>query len=182
MATLVLAAAGAAIGGAFGSGTVLGLTGAVIGRAVGATIGAVALWAAVNTAFGEPLRRKAETDGGKLRQVIEGVRLDAFSYVLTLRLLPIAPFWLVNVAAGVADAPLRAYAPATFLGIMPATFVYSAVGAGLDQVFARGEEPDLSLIFQPYVLGPLVGLALLSLVPVVIKRLNRRKGAQGAAS
>lgn len=166
------------LAGGFLFGTWLGGTGTVIG----ATIGAIVIFYAVRTAIGRPLREKAEAGGGLLQKVVAGVREDAFAYVLTLRLTPVAPFWLVNVAAGVADAPLRAYAPATFLGIMPATFVYSAVGAGLDQVFARGEEPDLSLIFQPYVLGPLVGLALLSLVPVVIKRLNRRKGAQGAAS
>jgi uncharacterized membrane protein YdjX (TVP38/TMEM64 family) len=145
--------------------------------AVGATIGAVALWAAVNTALGEPLRRKAESDGGRLKQVIEGVRRDAFSYVLTLRLLPIAPFWLVNAAAGLAGAPLGAYTLATFLGILPATFIYSAIGAGLGELFARGETPDLGVIFEPFVLGPLVGLALLSLTPVVWKRVRRRKEA-----
>lgn len=156
------------------------LFGPVLGgsaTAVGATVGAVALWAAVNTAVGEPLRRKAAADGGRLQRVIEGVRRDAFSYVLTLRLLPVAPFWLVNAAAGIAGAPLGPYALATLLGILPATFIYSWVGAGLSELFARGETPDLGVIFEPFVLGPLVGLALLSLAPVVWKAVRGKRGA-----
>lgn len=145
--------------------------------AVGATVGAVALWAAVKTALGEPLRRKAERDGGRLKTVIDGVNKDAFSYILTLRLLPFAPFWFVNVAAGLAGAPLVPYALATALGILPGTFIYSGIGASLGELFARGETPNLSVIFEPFVLGPLIGLALLSLLPVVWKRLRRGKGA-----
>ena len=61
--------------------------------------------------------------------------------------MPLAPFWLVNIAAALAHAPLRAYALATFLGIMPATFIYSGIGAGIGELIARGETPDAGVVF-----------------------------------
>ena len=130
---------------------------------VGATIGAVIVFLIVRTSLGAALRERARASGGNLKSVMDGIRTGAFGYVLTLRLIPIAPFWLVNVAAALADAPLRPYTLATLIGIMPATFIYSGVGAGLGQVIAQGGRPNLGIIFEPYVLGPLLGLAVLSL-------------------
>ena len=140
---------------------------------IGATIGAVAVFYAVRTSLGEALRAKAEASGGMLKKVIDGVGQGAFGYILTLRLIPLAPFWLVNVAAALAHAPLRAYALATFFGIMPATFIYSGIGAGIGALVARGEAPDLGVIFEPRVLLPLVALGLLSLGTTLYQR---RKG------
>jgi len=140
---------------------------------VGATVGAILVFYAVRTSLGEALRSKAEASGGMLKKVIDGVGQGTFGYILTLRLIPLAPFWLVNVAAALAHAPLRAYALATFLGIMPATFIYSGIGAGIGAVVARGESPDLGVIFEPRVLLPLVALGLLSLGTTLYQR--RRK-------
>lgn len=140
---------------------------------IGATVGAVAVFYAVRTSLGEALRAKAEASGGMLKKVIDGVGQGAFGYILTLRLIPLAPFWLVNVAAALAHAPLRAYALATFIGIIPATFIYSGIGAGIGALVARGEAPDLGVIFEPRVLGPLVALGLLSLGTTLYQR---RKG------
>jgi uncharacterized membrane protein YdjX (TVP38/TMEM64 family) len=140
---------------------------------IGATVGALAVFYAVRTSLGEALRAKAEASGGLLKKVIDGVGQGAFGYILTLRLIPLAPFWLVNVAAALAHAPLRAYALATFFGIMPATFIYSGIGAGIGALVARGEAPDLGVIFEPKVLVPLVALGLLSLGTTLYQR---RKG------
>lgn len=137
---------------------------------VGATIGAIMVFYVVQTSLGAALRAKAEADGGTLKKVIDGVGQGAFGYILTLRLIPLAPFWLVNVAAALAHAPLRAYALATFIGIMPATFIYSGVGAGIGALVARGETPDLGVIFEPRVLLPLVALGLLSLGTTLYQR------------
>lgn len=137
---------------------------------VGATLGAVILFFAVRTSLGASLRVRAERSGGPLRSIMEGLRAGAFGYILTLRLAPVAPFWLVNVAAGLADAPLRPYVLATFLGIMPATFIYSGVGAGIGRIVAQGGEPNLGVILEPLVLGPLVALALLSLGVTLFQR------------
>jgi uncharacterized membrane protein YdjX (TVP38/TMEM64 family) len=137
---------------------------------VGATLGAVMVFYAVRTSLGAALRHRAEASGGKLKAVIDGVEAGAFGYILTLRLVPLAPFWLVNIAAALAHAPLRAYVLATFLGIMPATFIYSGIGAGIGELIARGETPDAGVIFEPIILFPLVGLGLLSLGVTLYQR------------
>lgn len=143
----------------------------------GATIGALGAYALIRTAIGEPLRRKAEASGGLLKRLIDGFGGNAFSYVLSLRLVPAAPFWLVNAAAGVGSAPVRPYALATLLGIIPGTVIYSGIGAGLGELFRLGETPNLSIIFEPQILWPLVGLAALSFLPAVWKAIRGKRSA-----
>ena len=87
--------------------------------------------------------------------------------------MPAFPFWLVNLAAALSGMRLLPYAAATVLGIMPATFVYASIGAGLGDVLSTGGRPDLTVVFSPRVLGPLLGLAALSLLPVAWRRWKR---------
>jgi uncharacterized membrane protein YdjX (TVP38/TMEM64 family) len=103
-------------------------------------------------------------------QLQAGFQRNAFSYLLVLRLVPLFPFWLVNLVAGAAGLPLRVYVLATFLGIIPVTFVYASLGSGLGAVLAQGREPDLAVVFRPGVLLPLLALAALALVPVLYRR------------
>lgn len=160
------------LAGGFLFGTWVGGSATVLG----ATVGAVLVFYAVRTSLGATLRDKAERDGGRLKSMMDGIRDGAFGYILTLRLMPIAPFWLVNVAAGAAHAPVRAYALATFLGIMPATFIFSGIGAGLGAVLARGGQPDLAIFAHPAVFLPLAALGLLSLVTTLVRgHLSRRR-------
>jgi len=160
------------LAGGYLFGTWVGGTATVIG----ATLGSIAVFYVVQTSLGRSLRAKAEANGGTLKKVIDGVREGAFGYILTLRLIPAAPFWLVNVAAALANVPLRAYALATLIGIMPATYIYSGVGAGIDALIARGETPDLGIIFDLNILLPLVALGLLALAATVFQRLRARSG------
>lgn len=136
----------------------------------GASLGAAVIFLVCRTAVGDSLRGKA---GSTISRIEEGVRRDAFSYILTLRLIPVMPFWLVNLAAGFVNIPLRTFLAATVLGILPGSLVYSGLGAGLGEVFASGQEPNLGVIFEPHVLLPLVGLGLLSLLPVVLRRFRK---------
>ena len=147
-----------------------------VATVIGATAGAILVFYAVKTSLGQALRDKAEASGGRLKSVIDGVQAGAFGYILTLRLIPLAPFWLVNVAAALAHAPLRAYALATFIGIMPATFIYSGIGAGIGELLAQGQTPDLGVIFSPKVLLPLVALGLLTLATTVYQRVRAKSG------
>jgi uncharacterized membrane protein YdjX (TVP38/TMEM64 family) len=71
---------------------------------------------------------------------------------------------------------LLPYGAATVIGVMPATFVFASIGAGLGEVLATGGQPDLTVIFSPRILGPLIALAALSLVPVAWRR-RKRAGA-----
>ena len=136
----------------------------------GASLGAAVIFLVCRSAVGDSLRGKA---GSTIAKIEEGVRRDAFSYILTLRLIPVMPFWLVNLAAGFVNIPLRTFLAATVLGILPGSLVYSGLGAGLGEVFASGQEPNLRVIFEPHVLLPLVGLGLLSLLPVVLRRFRK---------
>lgn len=173
VATYIPGASIMTLAGGFLFGTWIGAAGTV----VGATLGAIVAWWLVRTSLGEPLRVRAEKQGGLLARLIDGFRGNAFSSVLSLRLIPAAPFWLVNAAAGLGSAPLSAYSLATFLGIIPATVIYSGIGAGLGELFRRGETPDLGVIFEPRFLWPLVGLAALSFLPAVWKAVTRKRAA-----
>ena len=88
--------------------------------------------------------------------------------------MPLVPFWIVNLAAAVAGIRVAVFFPATLLGIAPASFVFSSIGSGVGGILAAGGTPDLSVLFSPRILLPLLGLAALSLLPVVFRR---RKGA-----
>jgi uncharacterized membrane protein YdjX (TVP38/TMEM64 family) len=111
-----------------------------------------------------------------------GVRSNAFSYLLVLRLVPAIPFWLVNIAAGFVRIRLRTYVIATVVGIIPATFIYSSIGAGLGHVFDRGETPDMKLLLDPQVYLPLFGLAILSTAPLAYQAWRMRRQARTGLS
>jgi uncharacterized membrane protein YdjX (TVP38/TMEM64 family) len=144
------------LAGGFLFGPWLGAAAAV----VAATLGACALFLAARYALAETLARRA---GPLMAKVRGGLERDGFWYLLSLRLLPVVPFWFLNLAPALAGMRLLPYAAATFLGIIPGTAVFAGIGAGLGQVFDAGGKPDLSIIFSPGILLPLLGLAALSL-------------------
>lgn len=150
-------------------GTVLGGLYTVIGATAGATI----IFLAAKTALGDMLRAKAS---GAILKMEEGFRENAFSYMMVLRLVPAFPFFLVNLAPAFLGVKLRTYVVATFLGIIPGTFVFASVGNGLGALFEKGQDPDLGIIFAPEILLPIIGLALLSLLPIAYKRFTNKTG------
>jgi uncharacterized membrane protein YdjX (TVP38/TMEM64 family) len=137
---------------------------------LGSSAGAIALFLAVRYHLADAL---AARRGRFLEAVRLGLRRDGFSYLLAVRLVPAFPFWLVNLAAALSGMRLAPYAAATVLGIIPATFVYASIGTGLGDVLLAGGQPDLAIIFSPRILGPLIGLAALSLLPVIWRRWKR---------
>jgi uncharacterized membrane protein YdjX (TVP38/TMEM64 family) len=144
-------------------GTVLGCALTIIG----ATIGASILLLAVRSAFARVLERNRHRIPARVQ---ERLTRDGFSYLLALRLVPLFPFWIVNLAAALAGIRLAVFFPATLLGIAPASFVMSSIGAGVGSILAEGKTPDLSVLFAPRVLLPLLGLAALSLLPALFRR------------
>lgn len=151
------------IAGGFLFGTLIGTLLVVCG----ASLGAVAIFLAARYALGEYLQTRA---GPAIRRMEAGFREDAFSYLLVLRLIPLFPFWLINLVPAFLGVPLRTYVLATVIGIIPGSIVYSSIGNGLGSVLEAGQTPDLGVIFEPAVLLPIVGLAALSLLPVAYKR------------
>lgn len=161
------------------------LFGVLLGAAasvVGATIGATFVFLLARTAVGEPLLKRAGTRG---IQLARGFRDHAFSYLLFLRLVPLFPFFLVNLVPAVAGVRLAPFVAATMLGIVPAALIYSLGGTGLDSVIteqvkahaqcvARGESAcplsfDPRDVLTPQLLAALIGLALLTLLPVLVR-------------
>lgn len=158
------------IAGGFLFGTVLGALYAVIG----ATLGSLGIFLFVKAGLGDALATRAGSAVDRLRT---GFQENALGYLLFLRLLPIFPFFVVNLAAAVLGVPLRTFALATLVGIIPGSLVYASIGNGLGFVIDEKMEADLGAIFAPEVFLPLAGLALLSLAPVVYKAVKRRRAA-----
>jgi uncharacterized membrane protein YdjX (TVP38/TMEM64 family) len=156
--------------GGFLLGPWIGAAAAVLGTAGGAAIG----YLAARVTAGELLASRM--GDGKLGKLIAGFGDNAFAYMLTLRLIPLSPFGLVNVAAGAAHAPFRAYLAATVVGSIPICLIYANLGAGLGEAFQSGRQPDLSVMTDPQVAVPLACLALISLASVFIGRRRQRTG------
>lgn len=136
---------------------------------IGATLGSVVLFLAARSALHDVFHRKA---GAMLARLEAGFRRDSFNYLLFLRLVPVFPFWLVNIVPALLGMRLGPYVLATVIGIIPAAIVYASLGAGLGLVIERGEVPDLGIIFEWRILLPLLGLSLLALIPVVYSRVR----------
>lgn len=160
--------------GGFLFGTWLGALYAV----TGATLGAVAVFLAARTALGDSLREKA---GSAIRRMQEGFQENALNYLLVLRLIPIFPFWLVNLVPAFVGVPLRTYIIGTVLGIIPGGVVYASLGNGVGELLAIGEKPNLGIIFAPDILGPILGLAVLAMLPVAYKKWRGRATAVGTS-
>ena len=141
---------------------------------IGATLGSIAVFVAARYAFRDLFRARA---GATLARLEEGFRHNDFSYLLFLRLVPVFPFWLVNIVPALLGMQLRRYVLATMLGIVPASIIYSGLGAGLGALLKRGEQPDLGIIFEWHILLPLLGLAVLALLPALYSRLRGQRSA-----
>ncbi len=97
------------------------------------------------------------------------------SALLAGAIVGLANYWLVNLVPAFLNVGTTAFVVATMLGIAPATVVFSSVGSGLGAVLDRGGVPDLSIVFEPHIMGPLLGLAVLALVPVILRRFKKRR-------
>ncbi len=134
---------------------------------IGATLGAGIVFIAARTTFADLARARA---GPFIARLEAGFSANAFSYLLALRLIPVAPFWVMNIVPAFSRMSLGSFLSATFIGITPATTVFVSVGRGLDHVLAVGRTPDLQVLASPAILGPLAALGLLALLPVLWRR------------
>lgn len=139
---------------------------------IAATFGAVIIYLAARYAFYDLMHAKA---GNAIRKMEEGFAENAFSYLMVLRLIPIFPFWLVNLVPALLGVKLRSFIFGTMFGIIPGTFVFASIGDGLGALFDQGKTPDLGIIFEPRILTPIIGLAVLALLPVAYKKLRKAK-------
>ncbi len=153
------------------AGFIFGTVWATITVVFAATLGALVIFIIARYALADFFHEKAGEAGRKMEK---GFRENALSYLLVLRLVPLFPFWLVNLVPALLGVPARTFVIGTFFGIIPGTAVFCSIGNGLGTVFDRGEMPDLNMIFQPEIFGPLLALAALSLIPVIYKRMKKQ--------
>jgi uncharacterized membrane protein YdjX (TVP38/TMEM64 family) len=153
--------------GGFLFGTIL----AAVLTVFAATVGATIIFLAARSSLGAFLHERA---GPWLKRVDDEVAQGEISFLLVMRLIPVIPFFVANLAPAIVNVRLRNFIWTTFVGIAPATTVISSVGAGLGEVLDRGAEPDIGVIFQPHVLLPLLGLATLASLPVILRKIRDR--------
>ena len=136
---------------------------------VAATAGSSLLFIAARGLLRDVLRARV---GPFFAKVEAGFSRNAFSYLLFLRLMPLAPFWAVNILPAFSGMRLAQFIGATAIGIIPGTSIYVAVGRGFDHLLARGETPNLAALNAPHILLPLTGLALLALLPTLYRQIR----------
>lgn len=151
-------------------GFLFGAAGGTVLTVIGATAGATAVFLVARTAFGDALRQRAQPYLGRMGK---GFARNAWSYMLFLRLMPIFPFFAVNIAPAFLGVKTRTYVITTFVGIIPGTAVYNIVGAGLGAIFDSGEEFSIANAVSPEIVVGLAGLALLALAPVALRHFRR---------
>lgn len=143
--------------------------------AIAATTGASILFLAARSAFGGFLRQRVS---GTAKRFAKGFREDAFSYLLVLRLAPVFPFVIVNIAPALFDVKLRSFIMATLIGILPGTFAYAYLGQGVDSVLVAaqksGREASLSDLVTWDISLAFIALAIVATIPLVVRKLRAR--------
>jgi uncharacterized membrane protein YdjX (TVP38/TMEM64 family) len=157
-------------------GFLFGIFPGVVFNVTAATIGAVLIFLAARWGLGDQLAARIDASEGRVKRLRQGLRENELSVLFLIRLVPAVPFFVANLLPALVGVGLGRFAFTTFFGIMPGALVYTWVGAGLGQVFETGERPNLGIIFEPHVLGPLMALAALAALPMV-RRLFRRRDA-----
>jgi uncharacterized membrane protein YdjX (TVP38/TMEM64 family) len=147
------------------------LAGALYANA-GATLGATLAFLVSRYLAGGWLQKRY---GEKLAGFNRELERNGYRYLLTLRLIALFPFFLINILAGLTNVPLRTFFWTTAVGIIPGDLVYTFAGSRLKQI----ENPRD--IFSPQVLLAFALLALLPLLPVIIKKLRKSRGGNRAA-
>ncbi|MEM9754850.1 MAG: VTT domain-containing protein [Pseudomonadota bacterium] len=143
---------------------------------IAATLGATAIFLAARWGFGDRLSARLDTASGVTRRIKDGIDENQWSMLFLMRLVPAVPFFVANLLPSVLGVPLRRFVISTFLGIIPGAVVYTSLGAGLGEVLARGEAPNLGIIFEPHILLPILGLCLIAALPIAINAFRGRKG------
>jgi uncharacterized membrane protein YdjX (TVP38/TMEM64 family) len=156
-----------------------------------ATLGATNIFLIARSSLGRPLLERA---GSRIQSLAAGFRQQSFLYLLSLRLIPVVPFWLTNLAAAFFGMRLKPFVMATQLGMLPASFAFALAGSGLDEVIAKHERQraeclalgrgdcaidfDASSLLTPELMTALALLGILALIPIALKQWRRRKAGE----
>ena len=137
-----------------------------------AATGATLIFLAAKNGFGNKLTQRIDTSEGSIRKIRDGIKRDEISYLLLIRLIPIIPFAVANLVPALFGVSLRNFFFTTYIGIIPGGLVFTWLGSGLSDIFKQNQEPNFSIIFEIYVIGPILCLCLLSFLPIILKKLG----------
>ncbi len=140
-----------------------------------ATIGATIIFLAARWGLGEKLAAKMDSSDGAVKKIKTAIDDNQWEALFLIRLVPAVPFFVANLVPALVGVPLIRFVITTFVGIIPGAVVYTSVGAGLGEVFERGETPNLGIIFEPHILLPILGLCALAALPIIIKAVRGKK-------
>lgn len=157
-------------------GFLFGIVPGALFNITAATTGATLIFLAAKYGFGARFAQRLAERGGAATRLQAALKNNEWSALLIMRLAPVVPFFMANLIPAFVGARTSRFVITTFFGIMPGGLILTSIGAGLDTVFAKGEMPDLSILFAPQILLPILGLVALSALPIVIK--YRRKKAR----
>ena len=165
-------AAVASVTGGFLFGIIWGTTFNVIA----ASLGAIAIFQAARMGLGKSLAARLDASDGTLKRIKDGLNENEVSVLFLLRLVPAVPFFVANLLPALVGVKFRNFVMTTTIGIIPGALVFTWIGVGLGEVFDRGDSPDLSLLWEPQIIGPLLGLSALAALPMIIKAVRGKKG------
>ncbi|WP_170370202.1 TVP38/TMEM64 family protein [Ruegeria arenilitoris] len=166
---------GAAVASMTG-GFLFGLFAGTVFNVFSATVGASAIFLAARWGLGETLTARLEASEGTVKRIKDGLRENEIPVLFLMRLVPVVPFFVANLVPALVGVKFRNFLLTTALGIIPGGIVYTWIGVGLGGVFDRGETPDLSLLTEPFVIGPILGLCALAALPIILKFMRGRRG------
>ena len=162
---------GAAVASVTG-GFLFGLGLGTVLNVMAASLGACVIFLAARLGLGKALSSKIEASDGTLKKLKSGLHEHEVSVLFLMRLVPVVPFFVANLVPALVGVRFRNFAFTTVLGIVPGAIVFTWIGVGLGEIFDRGENPDLSLLWEPQIIGPILGLSVLAAMPIVIKKLR----------
>lgn len=138
-----------------------------------ATIGATLIFLAARWGIGASLAEKMENSSGAVKKIKDGIDENQWSVLFAVRLVPVLPFFLINLVLSSVGVPLHRFIISTFIGIIPGALVYTSLGAGVGEILEQGGTPDFGLIFEAHILLPILGLAALALLPMILKAFKK---------
>jgi len=144
----------------------------------GVSLGSILMFLVAQTAVGDGLRGWLRSRSRLVERLEDEVRSHPFTTTLMLRLIPAAPIWLVNLAAGFVRMPLGPYVLATVIGVIPSTFLYASVGDGLDHLFNAVKPGALMGVIRSELALPALGLLGLAALPLAVRVYTGRRVAE----
>ena len=156
-------------------GFLFGMFPGVLYNVIAAWTGAVIVFLAARTSLGHEIAARIAKRGGRVGRLQSALIEHEWSVLFSMRLIPVLPFFITNLVPAFVGVGFTAFAVTTLIGIIPGDLIYTALGDGLGEVFDAGEVPHLDIILQPKFLYPLLGLAVLSLLPFLLRLIRRSR-------